>query len=97
MGGWVGTNSLSERFGKDIQFLAPARNQTKILRTYSLTPNHYTDWAIPVSIGKGYLLSLSRVILEKLTGSQLVKKSPAFYATLRFITAFTSARHLLLS
>jgi len=38
-----------------------------------------------------------RVILEKLTGSQLVKKLPAFHWTRRFITAFTSARHLSLS
>ena len=39
----------------------------------------------------------SRVLLEKLTSSQLVKKFPAFYGTRRFITAFTSARHLSLS
>ena len=39
----------------------------------------------------------STVLLEKLTGSQLVKKSPAFYWTRRFITAFTSGRHLSLS
>jgi len=38
-----------------------------------------------------------RVLLEKLTGSQLVKKFPAFYGTWRFITTFTSARHLSLS
>ena len=38
-----------------------------------------------------------RVLLEKLTGSQPVKKFPAFYATRRFVTAFTSARHLSLS
>ena len=38
-----------------------------------------------------------RVLLEKLTGSQLVKKFPAFYGTRKFITAFTSARHLSLS
>ena len=45
-----------------------------------------------------YLLtSWSRVLLEKLTGSQLVKKFPAFYGTRRFITASTSARHLSLS
>ena len=36
-------------------------------------------------------------VLEKLTGSQLVKKFPAFYGTRRFITAFTSARHLSLT
>jgi hypothetical protein len=40
----------------------------------------------------------SRVLLEKLTGLQLVKKFPAFYGTRRFITAFASAaRHLSLS
>ena len=38
--------------------------------------------------------SWSRVILEKLTGFKLVKKLPTFYGTRRFITAFTSARHL---
>ena len=42
-----------------------------------------------------YLLApCSRVLLEKLTGYQLVKKFPAFYETRRLITAFTSARHL---
>ena len=35
--------------------------------------------------------------LEKLTGFQPVKKFPTFYGTRRFITAFTSARHLFLS
>ena len=39
----------------------------------------------------------SRVLLEKLTGSQPVKKFPAFYGTRRFISAFTSARHPSLS
>ena len=38
-----------------------------------------------------------RVLLEKLTGLQLVKKFPAFHRTLRFITALTSVRHLFLS
>ena len=45
-----------------------------------------------------YLLTpWSRVLLEKLTGFQLVKIFPAFYGTRRFITALTSARHLSLS
>ena len=39
----------------------------------------------------------STVILEKLIGSQLVKKFLAFYGTRRFITAFTSSCHLSLS
>jgi hypothetical protein len=33
----------------------------------------------------------SRVLLEKLTGMQLVNKFPAFYRHRKFITAFTSA------
>jgi len=40
-----------------------------------------------------YLLTAgSKVLLEKLTGSQLVKISPTFYGTHTFITTFTSAR-----
>ena len=45
-----------------------------------------------------YLLTpYSRVLLEKLTDSHLVKKFRTFYATRRLITAFTSALHLSLS
>ena len=45
-----------------------------------------------------YLLTpWCRVLLEKLTGLQLVKKFPAFYGTRRFITALTSVSHLSLS
>jgi hypothetical protein len=43
------------------------------------------------------LTSHNTVLLEKLTGLQLVKKFPTFYGTLRFITALTSARHVSLS
>ena len=43
------------------------------------------------------LTPCSRVLLEKLTGSQLFKKFPTLYATRRFITALTTARHLSLS
>ena len=38
-----------------------------------------------------------RVLLEKLTCLQLVKKFPEFHGTRRFITALTSVRHLSLS
>ena len=45
-----------------------------------------------------YLLTpWSRVLLEKLTGSQLVKNFPAFYGNWRFITACTGVPHLSLS
>jgi len=39
----------------------------------------------------------SRVLLEEVIGSQLVKKFLAYYGTRRYITAFTSTRHLSLS
>ena len=45
-----------------------------------------------------YLLTpRCRVLLEKPTGLQPVKKFPAFHGTRRFITALTSVRHLSLS
>ena len=45
-----------------------------------------------------YLLTpWCRVLLEKLTGLQIVKKFPAFHGTRKFITALTSARHPSLS
>ena len=45
-----------------------------------------------------YLLTpWCRVLLEKLTGLQLVKQFPAFHGTRRFITALTSVRNPSLS
>jgi len=55
----------------------------RVYRRWLHTPYLLTPW--------------SRVLLENLTGFQLVKKFPAFYGTRRFITTFTSARHLSLS
>ena len=57
---------------------------------------------VPSNEPHNYLLAYSltprsRVLLKKLTGPQLVKEFPEFYVTRRFITAFTSARHLSLS
>jgi hypothetical protein len=62
---------------------------------------HYCMWYLLYVMGKNcllltYLLSYF-VLLEKLTGSQLVKKFPTCNKTWRFITAFTSAHHLSLS
>jgi len=48
----------------------------------TITP-YYTPWC--------------RVLLEKLTGLQLVKKFPAFHGIRMFITALTNVRHLSLS
>ena len=55
-----------------------------------------------LSVFTDYLLTYlltpwRRVLLEKLTGLQLVKKFLAFHGTRRFITALTSVRHLSLS
>jgi len=53
---------------------------------------------IMLAITYTYLLTpWSRVLREKLTGLQLVKKFPTFYGTRMFITAFTSARHVSVS
>ena len=46
---------------------------------------------------KHLLTPWCRVLLEQLTDLQLVKMFPAFHGTRRFITAFTSVRHLSLS
>ena len=56
--------------------------------SYSLFPIHFTYLLT-------YLLTPCNTNLhKKLTGSQLVKKFPAFYGTRRCTTAFTSANHL---
>jgi hypothetical protein len=46
-----------------------------------------------------YLLtySMEQSPSEKLIGSQIVKKFPAYYGTRKSVTTFTSARHLSLS
>ena len=55
-------------------------------------PVHYS----PI-VGNYLLTPWCRVLLEKLTGLQLVKKFPAFHGTRRFITVLTSVRQLSLS
>jgi len=63
------------------------------------------SWAIYISPPYDYITYLftylltpwSRDLLEKLTGLQPVKKLPTFYGTRRFITSFTSARHMSLT
>ena len=56
---------------------------------------HWTFITTCKNSASTYLLTLwSRVLLEKLTGLQLVKKFPVFCGTQRFITALTTARHM---
>ena len=65
---------------------------------YSVMADYQPKHVVNVYIFLTYLLtSSSRILLQKLTGLQLVKKFPAFYGTRRFITAVTSARQMPLS
>ena len=57
------------------------------------------DWKTLMSLASGvcstYLLTpWSRVLLEKLTGSAASQEIPRVFGTRRFLTVFTSARHL---
>ena len=57
-----------------------------------------SNWTNQYTLLVNYLLTpWCRVLLEKLTGLQLVKKFPAYHKTRRFITALTTVRHLSLS
>ena len=70
------------------------RNRNDLLLTYLLAylVTYLLDYLIT------YLLTpCNRVLLEKLTCSQLVKKFSAFYRTRMFITAFISDCHLSVS
>ena len=60
------------------------------LRRRSVLSKRYT-------VSRYLLTPCYRVLLEKLTGLQLVKKLPSFHGIRRFITALTSLRHLFLS
>ena len=56
------------------------------------------SWPVGVIYLLTYLLTAwCRVLLENVTGLQLVRKFTAFHGTRRFITALTSLRHLSLS
>ena len=66
------------------------------------TPTTKTEcYAVSCKMSRSFRTYLlppcSTVLIEKLTGLQLVKKFPAFHVTRRFITAFTSAHHPSLS
>ena len=77
-------------FGKSIWKIHISR-KSKVWKTS-------VEWNQLLLQSKCYLPTVwCRVLLEKLTGLQLVKKFQAFYGTRRFITALTNVRHLSLS
>ena len=57
-------------------------------------PLQPAGWVSQVTHHTTLLTAYSTVLLEKLAGSQLVKKFSACYGTRRFITAFTETRYL---
>jgi hypothetical protein len=59
--------------------------------------SEFCDWRSGTYVLTYLLTSWCRVLLEKLTGLQLVKKFPALHGTRRFITALTTVRHPSLS
>jgi hypothetical protein len=64
---------------------------------FNLMSTHVILFVAIGATNSDYLLTpCSRALLEKLTGSQLVK-FPTFYGDRRFTTAFTSALHMSLS
>ena len=87
--------------GADKSLARPGRKQATF-------PAFYGTWRLITTFTTVHHLSLTylltylltpwcRVLLDQLTGLQLVKKFPAFHGTRRFITALTSVLHLSLS
>ena len=74
-----------------------------ICKQYRHKASHYSQNALNslhetlIRLTYSILSPWCRVLLEKLTGLQLVKKFPAFHGTRRFIIALTSVRHRSLS
>ena len=79
------TNTCMWKYGYALHNGISVKDKTAYM---AVAPKHYdiillTPWC--------------RVLLEKLTGLQLVKKFSAFHGTRRFITTLTSIRYLSLS
>ena len=66
-------------------------------RLITLLNSYNNTWHKIIYLLTWFLTPWSRILPEKLTVSQLVKKFIVFYGTRRFTTAFTRARHLSLS
>ena len=92
---YVGTGEHSKMgFWGEISHIPHTWHVSNCLYSFALT--YLITYLLTYSLTHS-LTPCSRVLLENLTGSQLVKIFPAFYGTRKFITAFTSARHLSLS
>ena len=90
-----------ERYKKNISDIKCTRDKVYETQTATKKMAAYRqdgDENSPIMKLYTYLITTcSRVLLEKVTASQLIKKFPTSYGTRKFITAFTSARHHFLS
>jgi hypothetical protein len=57
----------------------------------------YCEYDIMCNLRNWKLINCMSIVLENLKATQLVKKFPAFYGTLRCITVFIRARHWYIS
>ena len=99
------STAFCTELGNDLDYSASARTKQKLEQ--SVLGESCLHWITKIHLEVSghitYLIALllltpwCRVLLEKLTGLQLVKKFPVFYGTRRLITALTSVRHLSLS
>ena len=81
---------LSAKKIRKLKWTIPSCNEGLIILAWAAGPitNHLLTYSVT---------PCCRVLLEKLTGLQLVKKFPAFHGTRKFFTALTSVHHLSLS
>ena len=81
-----------------ITFNFLSKNYSQQVGQYSNNFSPFCSPSLAFFLQATYLLTAwCRVLLEKLTGLQLVKKFSAFHGTRRFITALKSVHHLSLS
>ena len=92
IGGWVEPQGRSGRVQK---ISHPSGLDPRTVKSVAVAIP--TELSRPSGNRGSYTTPWCRVLLEELTGLQLVKNFPAFYGTRRFFTAFTSFRHPSLS
>jgi len=107
---FLGSNMvLNALFSNTLSFLSSLNVSDQVSHNPEVNYSHTRNSGVECVQGKHraaykesstltYLLTpWCRVLLEQLTGLQLVKKFPTFHGTRRFITALTSVRHLSLA